>query len=55
MTPRALPSTAARDLARTEDRWLRSSADRLRRRALERREASAERTDRCATDGEAAR
>ena len=55
MTPRALPTTAARDLARTEDRWLRSSADRLRRRALERRVARAERTDRSATDGEAAR
>ena len=39
MTPRALPSTAARDLARTEDRWLRVSAERRRPRALERRVA----------------
>lgn len=39
MTPRALPTTAARDLTRTEDRWLRASAERLRRRALERRVA----------------
>ncbi len=55
MTPRALPSTAARDLARTEDRWLRSSAERLRRRALERRVARVVGADRSATDEEAGR
>ena len=52
MTPRALPSTAARDRARTEHRLLRSSADRLRRRALERRVARVASTDRPARDGE---
>ena len=55
MTPRALPTTAARHLTRTEDRWLRVSAERLRRRALERRVARVARPERSAADGEAAR